>query len=200
METINDVDELARIYDEPVKRSLKKVSPVITPLYRQWILESRFLVIATVGAEGSDCSPRGDVENLVHMPDDRTIWLPDWSGNNRLDSLRNIIRDGRLSLMFMVNGCNNVVRVNGTAVLTVEEQLRTKFSRKEKLPKSVIVVKVSEVYFQCAKALMRSDLWNGETKKSGLPTAGDFSKEQDESFDSVSYDDGYIEYAKSRLW
>jgi len=200
MKIINNLEELELLYDPPVERSIKKVTPVITPLYRQWIESSRFLVMATVGEEGCDASPRGDIDSLVKIPDMNTIWLPDWRGNNRLDSLRNIVRDGRISLMFMVNGCNNVVRINGNAVLAADEQTRYTFLRNDKAPKTVIVVTVVEVYFQCAKALMRSDLWNAEHSSVSLPSAGDFSKEQDNSFDSKSYDDGYDEYAKKILW
>jgi len=200
MKIINNLEELELLYDPPIVRSVKKVTPVITPLYRQWIEASRFLVMATVGEEGCDSSPRGDIDNLVKITDMHTIWLPDWRGNNRLDSLRNIVRDGRISLMFMVNGCNNVVRVNGNAVLTIDQQARNKFLRNNKAPKTVIVVNVKEVYFQCAKALMRSDLWNAESTSGSLPSAGDFTKEQDNTFDSKSYDDGYDEYAKKILW
>jgi len=185
MNTINDVEELAKLYDAPVQRSITKVSPLITPLYQRWISAARFVVIATVGSEGCDASPRGDIDNLVKIPNPKTVWIPDWAGNNRLDSLKNIIRDGRISLMFMVNGCNNVIRINGTAVVA---------------PKTVTVVTVEEVYFQCAKALMRSDLWNPATPVPHLPTAGEFCKEQESSFDSKAYDDGYVEYAKEKFW
>lgn len=200
MNIVKDIDQLHQIYDKPVERSLKKVVSVITPLYRRWIEESRFLVIATVGLEGCDCSPRGDLDNLVRMPNEQTIWLPDWSGNNRLDSLRNIVRDDRVSLMFMVNGCNNVVRINGRAVISTDGQIRSNFQRKTKVPKTVIVVSIVEVYFQCAKALMRSELWNTGNASEDLPSAGDFSTEQDSRFDAKAYDDSYEEYAKDRLW
>jgi len=200
MEVIKTIDQLNQIYDKPVERSLKKVTPVITPLYRDWINESRFLVIATVGPEGCDCSPRGDVANLVKIHDNKTIWVPDWKGNNRLDSLKNIVRDGRVSLMFMVNGCNNVVRINGSAVISTDNETKKCFQRKEYLPNTVIVVSVGEVYFQCAKALMRSELWSTKDPSLQLPTAGDFTKEQDADFDSITYDNGYEEYAKSKFW
>jgi len=200
MNIIKDIDQLNQIYDKPVERSLKKVASVITPLYQRWIEESRFLVIATVGIEGCDCSPRGDLANLVKIPNENTIWLPDWKGNNRLDSLKNIVRDERISLMFMINGCNNVVRINGSAVISTEDRIRKAFQRKANEPKTVIVVGVKEVYFQCAKALMRSDLWKTENAPVNLPTAGEFSKEQDTRFDAVAYDNGYEQYAKARLW
>ena len=161
---------------------------------------SRFLVLTTVGPEGTDASPRGDATPVVAIEDETTLILPDWQGNNRLDSLRNIVRDGRVSLMFMVPGCKNVVRVNGLAVLSNETALTNRFETAGKLPKTVIVISVSEVYFQCAKALMRSELWSGADQSHGLPTAGDFISEFKELFDAKAYDDGYCEYAKDRMW
>ena len=122
MQTITSTNELEEIYGAPVPQSLTKVTSHLTPLYRDWIGAARFLVLSTIGPEGTDASPRGDDGPVVHMADSRTLWLPDWRGNNRIDSLRNIVRDPRVSLMFMVPGCNNVVRVNGTAVLTADEE------------------------------------------------------------------------------
>lgn len=200
MNTIDSVDQLKAIYGLPSERSLNKVSSVITPLYNQWIGASRFLVIATVGDEGCDASPRGDIENLVKIPDSKTMWVPDWKGNNRLDTISNIVRDGRLSLLFMVSGCGNVVRVNGKAVVTNDNEIVKTFSREGKTPATVIVVSVGEVYFQCAKALMRSDLWNPETGVKNLPTAGQFANEMDADFDAQAYDESYSEYSKSKMW
>ncbi|MEL7025073.1 MAG: MSMEG_1061 family FMN-dependent PPOX-type flavoprotein [Pseudomonadota bacterium] len=200
MKTIGSVEELTELYPAAAARSLTKVTPHISPLYRRWIEASRFVVLATVGPEGCDASPRGDTENLVKLPDSRTIWLPDWRGNNRLDSLTNIVRDPRVSLMFMVHGSNNVVRVIGDAVLTADPEVTREFRHSDKLPRTVVVVSVKEVYFQCAKALMRSDLWNSSSAAAGLPTAGDFLREQEAGFDAESYDAGYDEYARERMW
>ena len=172
----------------------------ISPLYRRWIEASRFLILATVGPEGCDASPRGDTENLVKLPDAKTVWVPDWRGNNRLDSLRNIVRDSRVSLMFMVHGSNNVVRVIGDAVLTADPAVINEFRHGDKTPRTVVVVTVREVYFQCAKALMRSDLWNSTSAPGRLPTAGDFLREQETGFDAAAYDAGYDDYARERLW
>ena len=200
MQTIDTIDALEALYEDAVPASLTKVAHRVTPLYRQWIEASRFLILSTVGPEGTDASPRGDDGPVVHIADEHTIWLPDWRGNNRIDSLRNIVRDTRVSLMFMVPGSNNVVRVNGTAVLTAEESVREPFRKKDKLPKVVIVVTLGEIYFQCAKALMRSALWTSEDESKTVPTAGQFVKEMKEDFDAVSYDEGYAEYAKARMW
>ncbi|MGR3796045.1 pyridoxamine 5'-phosphate oxidase family protein [Vannielia sp. SX4] len=200
MSEIRDVAELEALYGAPGQRSLDKVARRITPLYRQWIAASRFCVLSTVGPEGTDGSPRGDDGPVVLELDETTLALPDWMGNNRMDSLRNIVRDGRVSLMFMVPGSTNVVRVNGTAVVSVDEALRGRFERAGKLPRSVVVVTLGEIYFQCAKAILRSGLWRGEDESDKVPTAGELVREADAGFDAESYDDGYAEYAKPRMW
>ncbi|MEM7721035.1 MAG: pyridoxamine 5'-phosphate oxidase family protein [Pseudomonadota bacterium] len=199
MPTIDTLDKLEALYDAPVTRSLTKVTPRITPLYREWIGACKFCVLSTVGAEGTDASPRGDDGPVIHIADDKTVWLPDWRGNNRIDSLRNIVRDPRVSLMFMIPGANNVIRLNGTAILTTDPQLTGTFEQAGKHPKLVIVITVGELYFQCAKALMRSRLWSDDPRTK-VPTAGQFVKEQDAGFDAETYDTGYAEYAKPRMW
>lgn len=200
MKTLTTVGELLELYPPPVERAIRKVQPHITPLYRAWISESHFLVLASVGPSGIDASPRGDDGAVAHIADEKTVLIPDWKGNNRLDSLRNIVLDGRVSLMFFVQGCDNVVRVNGTASLTAEEPIRAIFQKDNKLPTTVISVAVAEIYFQCAKALMRSKLWSVPEPAPTVPSAGDFQREFDENFNSESYDAGYAEYARSRMW
>ncbi|MDG4648997.1 pyridoxamine 5'-phosphate oxidase family protein [Roseibacterium sp. SDUM158017] len=199
MRTIDDIETLQALYDAPAVNSLKKVTPRITPLYRRWIETSRFCILTTVGPEGTDATPRGDDGPVVRIVDKTTLWLPDWRGNNRLDSLRNIVRDSRVSLLFMVPGSNNVVRVNGTAVLTDDEAVTAQFDQQGKHPRSVTVITVGEMYFQCAKALMRSGLWSRDDA-AGLPTAGQFVKEQVADFDADTYDTGYEDYARPRMW
>ncbi|NBR54351.1 MAG: pyridoxamine 5'-phosphate oxidase family protein, partial [Rhodobacteraceae bacterium] len=120
MRVIDDIAELEALYGPPVAASLDKVRTGLTPAYRNWIEASRFMVISTVGPEGTDASPRGDDGPVARIVDDKTIWIPDWLGNNRIDTLRNIVRDGRASLMFLVRGSGNVVRVNGRAQVVVE--------------------------------------------------------------------------------
>lgn len=200
MQPIRTLAELEALYDAAVPGALAKVSPRLTPLYRQWIEASRFVVLTTVGPEGTDASPRGDDGPVVRIADGRTVLLPDWRGNNRLDSLRNIVADGRVSLMFMVPGCSNVVRINGTALLTADAGLTASFARQGKAPRTVAVVTVDEVYFQCAKALMRSRLWAGEDRSGEVPSAGDFIREFTAGFDAAAYDHGYGEYARERMW
>lgn len=199
MQPITDIAELEALYDTPVPASLTKVSSVITPLYRRWIEASRFLVLSTVGPEGVDGSPRGDDGPVVKIASEREIRLPDWRGNNRIDCLRNIVRDPRVALMFMVNGCDNVVRVNGRAYVTADDALCAEFEQRGTHPKTVIVIEVEELYFQCAKALMRSKLWDVQTT-ADVPTAGQFIKEMKADFDGEAYDAGYPEHARSKMW
>lgn len=204
MQTIKTLAELRTVYDNASEGALAKVMTQITPLYRRWIESARFVVLTTVGPGGTDASPRGDLGAVARIVDDKTLWLPDWRGNNRLDSLENIVVDGRVSLMFMVPGSNNVVRINGRAALTADESVTGQFRKDNTLPKTVIVIEVAEVYFQCAKALMRSELWQAATSEADnvqtLPSAGEFLREVEAGFDATAYDEGYPEYAKDRMW
>ena len=199
MRSIMDVSELDALYGAASPGSVTKVVDRLTPLYRDWIDAARFCMLTTVGPDGTDGSPRGEDGPVVRIIDDKTLHMPDWRGNNRLDSLRNIVRDGRVSLMFMVPGSGNVVRANGTARLTADPELTGSFEQRGNHPKTVIVVTVTEVYFQCAKAIMRSGLWSRDDSE-GLPTAGQFLKERDEGFDAETYDATYPEEAKERMW
>ena len=199
MRILEDIAALEALYDAPVPTALTKVADRITPLYRRWIGAARFCVLATVGPEGTDATPRGDDGPVLRILDDRTLALPDWRGNNRLDALRNIVRDGRVSVMLMVPGSLNVVRVNGRAVVSDDPAVTTSFTQRGQHPKTVIVVTVAEVYFQCAKALMRSGLWTRDDH-AGLPTAGEFIKERDAGFDAATYDLTYPDEAPKRMW
>ena len=199
MKTIDTIAELEALYDAAVPASLDKVVTRLTPGYRTWLETARFCVLTTVGPEGTDGSPRGDVGPVVRIVDDTTLYLPDWRGNNRIDSLRNIVRDGRVSLMFMVPASENVIRINGTARLIHDGAVTQTFEQGGKHPKVVIEISIAEAYFQCAKAIMRSELWTSDAAE-GLPTAGQLIKEQKAAFDAESYDDGYAEYAKTRMW
>ncbi|WP_316014196.1 pyridoxamine 5'-phosphate oxidase family protein [Roseobacter sp. HKCCA0434] len=198
MKRVEDLAALEALYPEVNPRAVSKVATRITPCYARWIDASRFAMMATVGPEGTDCSPRGHDGPVVRIADAQTLLMPDWRGNNRLDSLRNIVEGGRISLTFMVPGSENVVRVNGTAILTDDAGLREGFARKGLRPATVIVITVGEVYFQCAKAIMRSRLWTSDPVE--VPSAGDFLREADADFDGAEYDAGYADYARSRMW
>src|SRR5690606_14253423 len=141
------VEELKAIYDGVSEASLVKVTAALTPGYRRMIEASPFVALATVGPEGLDCSPRGDAESVVRVENDRLLALPDWRGNNRIDSLLNIVRDPRVALMFLVPGSSTTMRVNGTAAVSVDPDLLSSFEMDGKHPRSVVLVTIGEVYF-----------------------------------------------------
>ena len=168
-QTLTTLEELDALYDAPSARVVAKVASGLTPPYAEWITAARFCVLATVGPEGTDASPRGDDGPVVEVLDDHTLLMPDWRGNNRIDSLRNILRDGRISLMFMVPGSLEVMRVNGTARLSTDPALLSRFSDRGRAPRLVIVFDVAEAYPQCARALMRSGLWSAGDESGRVP-------------------------------
>jgi len=201
MKTIDSIAALEALYGTPGEASLVKVAHHLTPTYRAWIARSRFCVLTTVGPEGTDGSPRGDDGAVVQELDAHRLLLPDWRGNQRLDSLRNIVVDGRVSLMFMVAGSNTVVRVNGTAKLTADSEICGRFEQRGKTPATVIVITISEVYSQCARALMRAELWTSGDQSEGLPTVGDMLREMTEgAFDGTSYDAEWEGRAAKTMW
>ena len=162
MDYFSSIKDLLDLYGPPMPASLVKVSKKLTPLYEEWVRASRFCILSTVSEEKTDNSPRGDKGPVVKVADSHTLLLPDWPGNNRLDSLRNIILDERASLLFMIPGVTTVVRINGAAKVTADLKTRQKFIMKETLPTTVIVFKIREVYIQCSKAVLRSELWNNQ--------------------------------------
>ncbi|WP_116085349.1 pyridoxamine 5'-phosphate oxidase family protein [Tropicimonas sp. IMCC34011] len=195
------IEDLEALYGAPVAAATKKVTARLTGPYRDWIEAARFCILATVGPEGTDASPRGDDGPVVRALDAETLALPDWHGNNRIDSLRNIARDGRVSLTFMVPGSENVVRVNGTAIVTLDEDLAARFERDGKRPRSVIVVTTREVYFQCARAIRRSGLWGDTAAPSGLPSAGDMlAAASDGEVGGPAYDASWPKRAEASMW
>lgn len=171
---IRDEATLEALYGEPSAGAIAKEIDYIHPHYRAMIEASPFMVLATSSAEGLDASPRGDPAGFVQVLDDRTLLIPDRRGNNRADSLRNIIRDPRVALLFLIPGIGETLRVNGRAMISVAPDLLARFEFRGTLPRSVIVVEADRVYFQCPKALVRSELWNPEkhiTRKA-LPSTG----------------------------
>lgn len=194
-------NDLGQIYGTPAPAAARKVADHLTPDYAKFIEASRFCVLATVGPEGTDASPRGDDGPVVCALDKYHLALPDWRGNDRIDSLRNVVRDGRVSLMFLVNGLGNAVRVNGTARLTDEPDLCGSFARQGKQPRCVIVVQISEIYFQCARAIIRSGLWNGQDHSAGLPTPGQIlANMTDGEVGGAQYDAEWPERAAKTMW
>ncbi|MFA5580428.1 MAG: MSMEG_1061 family FMN-dependent PPOX-type flavoprotein [Paracoccaceae bacterium] len=171
MDFIKDIAGLEALYDTaPSHAALAKVAPEITPLYARWIERARFCVMATVGPEGADASPRGDDGAVVQVITPTRLALPDWKGNNRIDSLRNIVRDGRIALLFLVPGALGALRVNGRARLTADAAMLARFARDDGArPRSVVIVDIGEVYVQGARALARSDLWGGQDHPADIP-------------------------------
>jgi len=203
MSIITTVEQLEALYGEPSEPSLVKEVPLITPEYRALIEASPFAAFATSGPEGLDCSPRGDLAGFVRVHDDKTLMMPDRRGNNRVDSLRNIVRDPRVALLFLIPGSGTTFRVNGRAHLSTDPALLESFAVEEKAPRSVIVVAVDAAYFQCARAIVRSDLWNPEkhVDPKTLPTPGRILATL--SYDRVggpAYDKEWPERAKKSMW
>ncbi|MDQ1080887.1 pyridoxamine 5'-phosphate oxidase family protein [Pseudoroseomonas cervicalis] len=206
MSIIRSVEELEAIYGAlgaVGEASTAKVTDHVTPDYARFIEASPFLALATVGPEGMDCSPRGDRGQAVRIRDPRTLLLPDRRGNNRIDSLRNIVRDPRVALMFLVPGSGNALRVNGTAELDTDPALLESLSMEGKAPRCVIVVRVEEVYFQCARAIIRAGLWKAESQvdPATLPTPGQIlAKLSQGRVGGEAYDREWPERARASMW
>jgi PPOX class probable FMN-dependent enzyme len=203
MRKIENLEQLAEIYKGGLSEaSVVKVMPCLTPEYRRMIEASPFVALATCGPEGLDCSPRGDAGQVVFVDDDKTLMLPDWRGNNRVDSLSNIVRDPHVALMFMIPGSNTTMRVNGRAIAAIEESLVARFEMDGRHPRSVIVITIDEVYSQCARAVIRADLWNPEkfAAPGCLPTVGDMLKGVKRDFDGATYDREWAGRAAKTMW
>ena len=173
--TISTMAELEALYTEPVYPPAKvKETDRITKAYRALIDASPFFALATSGPDGLDCSPRGDPKGFVRVLDDRTIVVPDRRGNNRIDSLRNLIHDPRVALLFLIPGVSETLRIMGRATISTDPELCASFTMQGKAPRTVLIIAVEQVFFQCAKAIVRSKLWDPSTQveRSTLPTAG----------------------------
>src|ERR1700739_1036928 len=156
MSVVATIEQLEAIYGQTNDASTVKVADRVTPSYRVMIEKSPFAALATAGPEGLDCSPRGDMAGFVRIHDEKTLLLPDRRGNNRIDSLRNIIRDPRVALLFLIPGSGTTLRVNGRAQLSTEAPSLQSFAVENQLPRTVIIVRVEAVYFHCARAIIRS--------------------------------------------
>lgn len=201
MEFIEDIETLEAFYGTPGAPALRKVAHSLTPLYRKWIMASRLCILSTVGPEGVDGSPRGDDGPVVLELTSNKLALPDWRGNNRLDSLRNIVRDPRVALMFLVPGSNNVVRVNGTARLTADATLRARFEKNGKQPATVAIIEIAEIYTQCARAMMRARTWATENESSELPSLGQILAEVSQGEEGGErYDAEWGVRAEKTMW
>lgn len=202
-ERITTLAELEALYGAPVERSLLKETDHLTPAYRRWLEAAPFFAIATVGPEGLDCSPRGDRQGQVlQVVDDRTLLIPDRRGNNRIDTLRNIVRDPRLALLFFIPGVNETLRINGSGSLTAADHVRARFAVAGQMPATALIVKIVAVYFQCARARMRSALWDHAARDGspGIPTAGEMTRDACGAFDAGAYDAALPDRQRATLY
>jgi PPOX class probable FMN-dependent enzyme len=203
MFSIRTLEELEALYDAPVPTSITKEIDHLTELHCAYIEASPFVVVATSGSGGVDASPRGDPPGFVRVLDERTLLMPDRRGNNRLDTLRNLVEDPRIGLLFLVPGVGVTLRVNGTAEISTDPELRDSFAIDGKPPTTVIVVTTTSVYTQCPKALIRSHLWDPSRHRdsSELPSVGDIMEAITAgAFDGKAYDAAYPERVRQTIY
>lgn len=203
MATIRTVQELAALYDTPRETAVTKEVDRLTDLHRSYVEASPFVLLATSGPEGPDCSPRGDAPGFVRVVDERTLLLPDRRGNNRLDTLRNIVVDGRIGLLFLVPGVDVTLRVNGTAELSTDQALRESLAVRGALPTTVLVVTTTAVYTQCPRAMVRSHLWDPQRHRdpAELPSVGQIMQAlTDGRFDGAAHDRDYPERLRQTIY
>lgn len=191
MHEITDLDDLLALYGTSPEGAITKEQPVIGEHYRALIEASPFCALATVGKAGLDCTPRGDEPGFVRVIDESTLEMPDRKGNNRLDSLRNILEDSHVALLFLIPGRKETMRVNGRATITVDPETLAAHAVDGKLPATVVRIAVDTAYFQCGKATMRSHLWNSEewADISTLPSTGALSAAFRDGVDVEEYDE-----------
>jgi uncharacterized protein len=195
--------ELDALYGEPVATSILKEIGYISDDYARYISSSPFVVMATSGPEGLDCSPRGDPKGFVRIANPKTLMIPDRRGNNRIDSLRNIVRDPRVALLFLIPGIEGTLRVNGRAELSIDAELCASFIMEGKAPKCVIIIHVERAYTQCKKALVRGRLWDASAfiTPDQLPTIGEMMERlAPGEFDGKAYDAAYPERMKQTIY
>ena len=190
--------ELRALYPPPIDRARLKVLPRLDGHCKAFIARSPFVCMGTSSDQGADVAPRGDEPGFVHVLDDATVAIPDWPGNNRLDSSSNIVVNPQVGLLFLIPGVQETLRVNGTAEITTNSDLLARWDRNGKTPKAALVVKVQEAFLHCGKALIRARLWEDDYKieRSQLPTYGQMLKDQIETTETAdqmqaSVEEGY---------
>lgn len=200
---VTESAELEQLYGAVAKPSLTKVTDHIHPAYRPFIEASPFVALATSGADGLDVSPRGDPAGFIHIQDAKTLLLPDRRGNNRIDSLRNILMDNRVSLLFLIPGIGETLRIRGTAEIRKDPDLLARFSVNNQLPKTVLRITVESVFFQCSRAIIRSKLWDSAThiERQALPSTGSIlSMISQSEIDGSAYDAALPERLRTTLY
>ena len=171
---VKSIDQLEQIYGQPIPTSIVKEVDRLNEVYRKLVEAAPFVVIATSGPDGLDCSPKGDLPGFVRIVDDKTLMIPDRPGNNRLDGFKNLMSDPRIALLFLIPGCAETLRVNGRASVSVDPALRESFAVNGKPARAVLVVDIETVFFHCAKAIVRAKLWDpaAQVDRKDLPSAG----------------------------
>ncbi|MCW1246577.1 pyridoxamine 5'-phosphate oxidase family protein [Pseudomonas sp. SAICEU22] len=187
---LTSIEHLEAIYGQPHERAVRKQIPFLNEDYQAMVRASPMVIIGSAGPDGLDSSPRGDAPGFVQILDEHTLALPDRPGNNRIDTLRNVLHDPRVSLLFIIPGIGETLRVNGTARISVEPELLERFAVKGKLPRTVLLIAIEAAFFHCSKAIVRSELWNPERylDRSAVPSAGAIHKRLNEGFDAEAYD------------
>lgn len=198
---ITTLGQLEALYGTPGQASLVKVADHVTDQYRAWIEASPFCALATVGPEGTDCTPRGDDGQVAFVESPTCLAIPDRRGNNRMDTLRNVLRDPRCSIMFLIPGSGSVIRVNGRARLVADAARLQRYAVDGAEPRSVMLIDIDEVYFQCARAVKRAGLWDGEDKSAGLPSPGEILQHMTQGeIDGQTYDADWPKRAAKTMW
>lgn len=201
--TINTPEQLDALFGDVAEASQKKEISYVHPHYQALIEASPFAILATSGSNGLDASPRGDAPGFIVVEDQHTLLLPERRGNNRVDSLRNLIVDSRVALLFLIPGIGETLRVNGRATISTQPELLARFSVENKLPKCVLIIKIESVFFQCARAIHRSKLWQpvADNTKPQLPSAGTIlAALTNQKIDGVKYDLDLPERQKTTLY
>jgi len=200
---ITTAAQLDALYGTPAGNSLTKEIGYISESYRKFIEAAPFVIVATSGPGGLDCSPRGDPAGFVRVRDRNTVLIPDRRGNNRIDTLRNLVVDPRISLLFLIPGVGETLRINGRAEIVTDPELCESFVLNGKAPVSVLAVTAERVYFQCPKALVRSRLWDPEARieRRDLPSSGEIMAEIiGGSYDAGAHDREYPRRLEETLY
>ena len=201
---ITSIAELEALYGAPSGAAVAKEIDHLNGPYREFVEKAPFVAIASAGSGGVDCTPRGDpVGQFVRVADDRTLLIPDRRGNNRIDTLRNLIEDPRIGLLFLIPGVGETLRINGRARITTDPELCASFEMQRQVPRSVIVVHIERVYFPCTKALIRSKLWDPASvvPRASVPSAGQMLQAiADSGIDGEAYDKAYPDRIKQTIY
>lgn len=203
MAVINSINELEALYGKPATPSVIKEVDYLTAEYMAIIEASPMMILATCGTGGLDCTPRGDVRGFARILDKHTIVFPDRRGNNRIDSLRNIIQDNRVAILFLIPGVGTTLRINGTATISSDHELLESFAVDGNPPKTAVIVSIQSAFFHCARAIVRSGLWNPETfiESTEVPSPGEILAALSRGVHGgTKYDEEWPQRAKKTLW